>query len=87
MLREGAGMTWTDDDSADVRAAVAQLRAVADRLEADARSRRPGGRTRAALDSAIGALLALDDVYFEREDGSRDADVWKRAKLVMRAGN
>jgi len=80
-------MTWTDDDSADVRAAVAQLRAVADRLEADARSRRPGGRTRSALDGAIGALLALDDVYFERKDGSRDVDVWKRAKLVMRAGN
>lgn len=80
-------MVWTDDDSADVRAAVAQLRAVADRLEADARSRRPGGRTRSALDGAIGALLALDDVYFEREDSSRDADVWKRAKLVMRAGN
>ena len=61
----GAPMHWTDDDTTDVGAAAAALRALAERLEADARNRRPGGRTRDALDACIARLLELDDVYFE----------------------
>lgn len=75
-------MTWTDEDSADVAAAVSALRALADRLESDSRNRRPGGRTRAMLDAAVGNLLALDDVYCEDEAGQRIAAVWGRAQKV-----
>ena len=77
-------MVWTDQDSDDVRAAVSALRALADRLESDARTRRPGGRTREALDGCIARLLELDDVYFETADGRRIAEVWDRARVTVR---
>ena len=79
-------MVWTDEDCADVQTAIAKVRALTERLEADARNRRPGGRTREAIAGALDALLALDDVYFGRADGSRDADVWRRARLTVRPG-
>lgn len=77
-------MHWTDDDTTDVGAAAAALRALAERLETDARNRRPGGRTREALDACIARLLELDDVYFEAPDGRRIAEVWDRARLTVR---
>jgi hypothetical protein len=65
-------MVWTDDDGDDVSEAIARLQSAAASLEGDLARRRARPGTRAALDSAMAALLALDDVYFEDESNATD---------------
>jgi len=60
-------MVWCVEDSADVAAAVAALRQVADLLAADARRREPGPRTREAIQSALRSLKDLADVYYDEK--------------------
>lgn len=77
-------MHWTDDDSDDVSEAIARMRAVAAWLEGDLERRRARPGTRAALDAAMQALLALDDVYFEDDAGQPVPDAWARARTLLR---
>lgn len=62
-------MIWTAEDGADVDAAIRKMRDAIECLAVDARFQRPRDATRRALDAAIQALLALDDVYFEDAAG------------------
>ena len=77
-------MTWTDDDGDDVGEAIARLQSAAASLEGDLARRRARPGTRAALDSAMAALLALDDVYFEDNDGQPVPEAWARARHLLR---
>jgi hypothetical protein len=77
-------MTWTDDDGDDVREAIEKMRAACDKLQADLDSRRARPGTRAVLDGAIHALLALDDVYFSDDDGRPVPESWRRARALVR---
>jgi hypothetical protein len=77
-------MTWTDDDGDDVREAIEKMRAACDKLQADLDSRRARPGTRAALDGAMHALLALDDVYFDDDDGRPVPESWRRARELLR---
>ena len=77
-------MHWTDEDGHDVSEAIAKVRAVAAWLEGDLERRRARPGTRAALDAAMQALLALDDVYFEDDAGSPVPAAWARARTLLR---
>ena len=79
-----SGMIWTKEDGEDQRNAAKKCREVAELLEADARSRAARWQTRRALDAAMQALLALDDVYFEDEAGGPVPEAWKRARELLR---
>ena len=77
-------MHWTDADSDDVSEAIARLRSAADWLDGDLSRRRARPGTRAALDSAMAALLALDDVYFEDDAGQPVPEAWAQARHLLR---
>ena len=77
-------MKWTKEDGEDQKNAAKKCREVADLLEADARSRAARWQTRRALDAAMQALLALDDVYFENEAGGPVPQAWRRARELLR---
>jgi hypothetical protein len=77
-------MVWTDADGDDVGDAITLLRSAAASLEGDLVRRRARPGTRAALDSAMAALLALDDVYFEDAAGQPVQEAWARARLLLR---
>jgi hypothetical protein len=82
--KRGGMMTWTDEDGDDVRAAVEKMRAAISALNGDLARRRARPGTRAALDSAMAALLALDDVYFEDDAGQPVPEAWARARHLLR---
>lgn len=77
-------MIWTKEDGEDQKNAARKCRDVAEMLEADARSRAARWQTRRALDAAMSALLALDDVYFEDEAGGPVPEAWRRARELLR---
>jgi hypothetical protein len=77
-------MVWTDQDGDDVGEAIARLQSAAASLEGDLARRRARPGTRAALDSAMSALLALDDVYFEDDAGQPVPEAWSRARHLLR---
>jgi hypothetical protein len=77
-------MHWTDADSDDVSEAIARLRSAADWLDGDLARRRARPGTRAVLDSAMAALLALDDVYFKDDAGQPVPEAWARARHLLR---
>lgn len=76
-------MIWTKEDGEDQKTAAKKCRDVAELLEADARSRAARWQTRRALDAAMQALLALDDVYFEDEAGGPVPEAWRRARELL----
>jgi hypothetical protein len=84
--RQEPGMHWTDDDGDDVSEAIAKMRAAVACLDGDLVARRARPVTRRALDAAMQALLALDDVYFEDEHGGPVPAAWKRARELLRKG-
>ena len=77
-------MKWTQEDSEDVKSALAKCAEVREMLVGDLTSRQVRHRTRRAIDAAMQALLALDDVYFENDDGSPVPEAWRRAKFLLR---
>ena len=77
-------MIWTKEDGEDQKNAAKKCREVAELLEADARSRAARWQTRRALDAAMQALLALDDIYFEDEAGGPVPQAWRRARELLR---
>jgi hypothetical protein len=77
-------MIWTKEDGEDQKNAAKKCREVAELLEADARSRAARWQTRRALDAAMSALLALDDVYFEDDQGGPVPAAWRRARELLR---
>jgi hypothetical protein len=77
-------MHWTDDDGDDVSEAIARLESAAACLAGDLERKRARPGTRAALDSAMAALLALDDVYFEDDAGQPVPEAWARARRLLR---
>jgi len=76
-------MTWTDDDQADVEHALEKARRLVKALELDATIGRARPATRPEINAVLEALLALDDVYFESNDGKPLPEVWRRAKLTV----
>ena len=77
-------MIWTAEDGADVQAAIKKMRDAIECLAVDARFERARGSTRDALDAAMSALLALDDVYFKDDAGQPVPAAWKRARELLR---
>ena len=77
-------MHWTDDDGDDVGEAIARMRAAVACLDGDLSAKRARPVTRRALDAAMSALLALDDVYFEDDAGGPVPEVWRRARELLR---
>lgn len=77
-------MHWTKEDGEDVGEAIAKARAVVACLESDLAAKRVRWQTRRALDAAMQALLALDDVYFEDENGGPAPAAWRRARELLR---
>ena len=77
-------MHWTDEDGADMETAVRKMRDAIECLSVDVRHRRARSSTRDALDAAMQALLALDDVYFEDEAGGPVPEAWRRARELLR---
>lgn len=77
-------MIWTKEDGEDQKNAARKCRDVAELLEADARSRAARWQTRRALDAAMQALIALDDVYFEDDTGGPVPEAWRRARELLR---
>ena len=77
-------MIWTKEDGEDQKNAAKKCREVAELLDADARSRAARWQTRRALDAAMAALLALDDVYFEDDAGQPVPQAWARARTLLR---
>ena len=77
-------MVWTDDDSDDVGEAIAKMRAAVACLDGDLVAKRARPVTRRALDAAMSALLALDDVYFEDDAGGPVPEAWRRARELLR---
>ena len=77
-------MHWTDDDSDDVGEAIAKMRAATACLDGDLVVKRARPVTRRALDAAMQALLALDDVYFEDDAGGPVPEAWRRARELLR---
>ena len=82
--RGQGGMIWTKEDGEDQKNAAKKCREVAELLDADARSRAARWQTRRALDAAMSALLALDDVYFEDDAGGPVPEAWRRARELLR---
>lgn len=60
-------MIWCVEDSADVEAAVAALRSVADALAADAKRKQAGPKTRERIEQAVRCLVDLRDVYYDEK--------------------
>lgn len=77
-------MHWTDDDGDDVSEAIARMRSATACLEGDLAAKRARPATRRALDAAMQALLALDDVYFEDDAGGPVPQAWRRARELLR---
>jgi hypothetical protein len=77
-------MIWTKEDGEDQKSAAKKCREVAELLDADAGSRKARWQTRRALDAAMSALLALDDVYFEDDAGQPVPEAWARARHLLR---
>ena len=77
-------MHWTDADGDDAQEAIRKMRAAIECLADDVAKKRARPNTRAALDSAMAALLALDDVYFEDDAGQPVPEAWARARLLLR---
>jgi hypothetical protein len=77
-------MIWTREDGEDVARAIEKVREAGDKLAEDLRARKPRFQTRRALDAAMQALLALDDVYFEDSAGQPVPAVWRRARGLLR---
>ena len=77
-------MIWTKEDGEDQLLAARKCAEAAAMLEADAKSRKARWQTRRALDAAMQALLALDDVYFEDEAGGPVPGAWARARELLR---
>jgi hypothetical protein len=82
----GGAMHWTKEDGEDVGEAIVKARAVVACLEGDLAAKRARWQTRRALDAVMQALLALDDVYFEDENGGPVPAAWKRARELLRKG-
>lgn len=76
-------MIWTAEDQEDVRVAIARAKALVTVLNGDLARRRARPATREAIDAVFEALLALDDVYFEGDDGKPLPEVWRRARLTV----
>jgi pyridoxal biosynthesis lyase PdxS len=83
-IGEKCAMIWTKEDAEDVVRAVEKMREACDKLAEDARSKRARFQTRRALDVAMQALLALDDVYFEDDSGRPVPETWRRARELLR---
>ena len=79
-------MRWTKEDGEDQKSAAEKCRALAAFLEMDLASRTARWQTRRALDAAMSALLALDDVYFEDAAGEPVPEAWRRARELLRPG-
>jgi len=77
-------MIWTREDGEDVARAIEKMREAGDKLAEDLRARKPRFQTRRALDAAMQALLALDDVYFEDAAGQPVPEAWRRARELLR---
>jgi hypothetical protein len=77
-------MIWTKEDGEDQKSAAKKCREVAELLDADAGSRKARWQTRRALDAAMAALLALDDVYFADDAGQPVPEAWARARHLLR---
>ena len=77
-------MHWTDDDSDDVSEAIAKMRAAMACLDGDLAAKRARPVTCRALNAAMSALLALDDVYFEDDAGGPVPEAWRRARELLR---
>jgi hypothetical protein len=77
-------MHWTDDDGDDVSEAIARMRAATACLDGDLVAKRARPVTRRALDAAMAALLALDDVYFKDDAGGPVPEAWRRARELLR---
>ena len=60
-------MIWCVEDSADVEAAVAALRSVADALAADVKRKQAGSKTRERIEQAVRCLVDLRDVYYDEK--------------------
>jgi len=76
-------MTWTGDDQGDVEHALERARRLVKALEMDTTIGRARPATRLEIDAVFEALLALDDVYFESDDGKPLPEVWRRARLTV----
>lgn len=79
-----SGMIWTKEDGEDQLSAARKCAEAAALLEVDAKSRKARWQTRRALDAAMQALLALDDVYFKDDAGQPVPDAWARARTLLR---
>lgn len=77
-------MVWTKEDGEDISRAIEKMRDAGDKLAEDLRARKPRFQTRRALDAAMSALLALDDVYFEDDAGQPVPAAWRRARELLR---
>lgn len=77
-------MTWTHEDTEDAESAIKKMRDACELLAGDVRSRQARFRTRRALDAAMQALLALDDIYFEDDAGTPVPEAWRRARELLR---
>lgn len=77
-------MHWTREDSEDAEVAIRKLQAAGECLAEDVAKKRARFQTRRALDSAMSALLALDDVYFEDAAGQPVPEAWARARHLLR---
>ena len=60
-------MIWCVEDSVDVEAAAAALRAVADALITDSKRKQAGPRTRERIEQAMRSLSDLRDVYYDEK--------------------
>jgi hypothetical protein len=78
------GMVWTREDSEDAQKAIQKMRDAIEFLADDVAKKSARFQTRRALDSAMAALLALDDVYFEDDAGQPVPEAWARARLLLR---
>ena len=77
-------MVWTREDSEDAQKAIQKMRDAIEFLADDVAKKRARFQTRRALDSAMAALLALDDVYFEDDAGAPVPEAWARARHLLR---
>jgi hypothetical protein len=77
-------MHWTGEDSEDAQSAIRKMQAAIAALADDVSKKRARFQTRRALDAAMSALLALDDVYFEDDAGQPVPEAWARARHLLR---
>jgi predicted glycosyl hydrolase (DUF1957 family) len=83
-IGEKCAMIWTKEDGEDAVRAIQKMRDVSAKLAEDAHEKRARFQTRRALDAAMQALLALDDVYFEDDAGQPVPETWRRARELLR---